>query len=160
MGIASDLAPPTKELLIAPILGIYSDSVHGGDTLKDLLNAVSGDKGKEDLLLHQQTLSLQKIWTTPKLVQHPKDIRKSLISRMTSPFPWSHSAHYATARLTKLAYQVLTALPLGDFPITLQRTIVEMLPGDLSAMEHFYSLLPNSISQAKSKNSSNHKWLM
>ncbi|GMH28354.1 hypothetical protein Nepgr_030197 [Nepenthes gracilis] len=36
----------------------------------------------------------------------------------------------------------------------------QILPDDPSAMEHFYSLLPNSISQAKFRSSSNHKWLI
>ncbi|GMH28355.1 hypothetical protein Nepgr_030198 [Nepenthes gracilis] len=59
--IVSDLAPPTMELLVTPIEGIYSDSGHGKDTLKELLDAVSDDTGKEDLLLHIRMLSLQKI---------------------------------------------------------------------------------------------------
>ena len=61
--IVSNLAPPSKELYVVPIENILSsDGIDGKERLKKLLDAVSDDTGKEDLLIHLRMLSLQKVW--------------------------------------------------------------------------------------------------
>ncbi|XP_022766665.1 cytoplasmic tRNA 2-thiolation protein 2 isoform X1 [Durio zibethinus] len=60
--IVSNLAPPSKELYVVPIENIFSsDGFDGKERLKKLLDAVSDDTGKEDLLIHLQLLLLQKV---------------------------------------------------------------------------------------------------
>lgn len=60
--IVLNLAPPRKELHVAPIGRICSsESNDGKDRLKELLSSVSDATGKEDLLAHLRMLSLQKI---------------------------------------------------------------------------------------------------
>ncbi|GAB2249425.1 hypothetical protein Droror1_Dr00012784 [Drosera rotundifolia] len=59
--IVSYLSPPEKALHVVPIEGIYSSNINDGrERLKKLLEAVSDDTGKEDLLLHMRMLALQK----------------------------------------------------------------------------------------------------
>ncbi|XP_024016961.1 cytoplasmic tRNA 2-thiolation protein 2 isoform X3 [Morus notabilis] len=60
--IVSNLAPPTKELLIVPIESVCSsESNDGKDQLRKLLDAVTDATGKEDLQAHLRMLSLQKV---------------------------------------------------------------------------------------------------
>lgn len=60
--IVSKLAPPSKELYVVPIENVFSsDGVYGKERLKNLLDAVSDDTGKEDLIIHLRMLSLQKV---------------------------------------------------------------------------------------------------
>ncbi|EXB38239.1 hypothetical protein L484_001854 [Morus notabilis] len=62
--IVSNLAPPTKELLIVPIESVCSsESNDGKDQLRKLLDAVTDATGKEDLQAHLRMLSLQKVQT-------------------------------------------------------------------------------------------------
>ncbi|PON86905.1 Cytoplasmic tRNA 2-thiolation protein [Trema orientale] len=59
--IVSNLAPPTKELLVVPIESVFSsESSDGKNQLSKLLDAVTDATGKEDLLVHLRMLSLQK----------------------------------------------------------------------------------------------------
>lgn len=65
--IVSNLAPPTKELLVVPIESVFSlESSNGKDQLSKLLDAVTDATGKEDLLVHLRMLSLQKVWLKKK----------------------------------------------------------------------------------------------
>ncbi|XVE95942.1 hypothetical protein REPUB_Repub02eG0179000 [Reevesia pubescens] len=57
--IVLNLAPPSKEFYVVPTENIFSSD--GKERLKKLLDAVSDDTGKEDLLLHLRILSLQKV---------------------------------------------------------------------------------------------------
>ncbi|XP_043690321.1 cytoplasmic tRNA 2-thiolation protein 2 [Telopea speciosissima] len=60
--IVSSLAPPAKELFIAPIGNIFSlDSNDGIERLNELLCAINDVTGKEDLLRYLRMISLQKI---------------------------------------------------------------------------------------------------
>ncbi|CAN6910772.1 unnamed protein product [Brassica oleracea] len=56
------LSPPGKDLHVVPIESVFgSDSVEARDRLVKLLDSVSDETGKEDLLLHLKMLSLQKV---------------------------------------------------------------------------------------------------
>ncbi|CAF2032653.1 unnamed protein product [Brassica oleracea var. botrytis] len=56
------LSPPAKDLHVVPIESVFgSDSLEERDRLVKLLDSVSDETGKEDLLLHLKMLSLQKI---------------------------------------------------------------------------------------------------
>ena len=56
------LSPPEKDLHVVPIESVFgSDSVEARDRLVKLLDSVSDETGKEDLLLHLKMLSLQKV---------------------------------------------------------------------------------------------------
>ncbi|KAJ4970092.1 hypothetical protein NE237_003191 [Protea cynaroides] len=60
--IVSSLAPPAKELHIAPIGNIFSlDPNDGTERLKELLHTINDVTGKEDFLQHLRMISLQKI---------------------------------------------------------------------------------------------------
>lgn len=56
------LSPPEKDLHVVPIESVFgSESVEARDRLVKLLDSVSDETGKEDLLLHLKMLSLQKV---------------------------------------------------------------------------------------------------
>lgn len=61
----SDLAPPTKEFHVCPIESIFSSdsSDDGRDQLVKLLDGVTDDTGREDLVVHLRMLALQKVST-------------------------------------------------------------------------------------------------
>lgn len=60
--IVSDLAPPGKELHVTPLGSLYSSHLTDGRSkLKELLDAVPDDTGKEDLLAYLRMLCLQKV---------------------------------------------------------------------------------------------------
>ena len=66
--IVSNLAPPTKELLVVPIESVFlSESSDGKDQLSKFLEAVTDATGKEDLLVHLRMLCLQKVWLEDKI---------------------------------------------------------------------------------------------
>ncbi|CAH2076353.1 unnamed protein product [Thlaspi arvense] len=58
----TDLSPPAKDLHVVPIESVFgSDSIEARDRLVKLLDSVSDETGKEDLVLHLKMLSLQKV---------------------------------------------------------------------------------------------------
>lgn len=58
----SSLSPPAKDLHVVPIESVFgTDSVEARDRLVKLLDSVSDETGKEDLVLHLRMLSLQKV---------------------------------------------------------------------------------------------------
>ncbi|ESQ53406.1 hypothetical protein EUTSA_v10025158mg [Eutrema salsugineum] len=58
----ADLSPPEKDLHVVPIESVFgSDSLEARDRFVKLLDSVSDETGKEDLLLHLRMLSLQKV---------------------------------------------------------------------------------------------------
>lgn len=59
----TDLSPPAKDLHVVPIESVFgSDSLEARDRLVKLLDSVTDETGKEDLVLHLKMLSLQKVW--------------------------------------------------------------------------------------------------
>lgn len=56
------MSPPEKDLHVVPIESVFgSESVEARGRLVKLLDSVSDETGKEDLLLHLKMLSLQKV---------------------------------------------------------------------------------------------------
>ncbi|KAL0726231.1 hypothetical protein Bca4012_022324 [Brassica carinata] len=56
------MSPPEKDLHVVPIESVFgSESIEARDKLLKLLDSVSDETGKEDLLLHLKMLSLQKV---------------------------------------------------------------------------------------------------
>ncbi|CAH8344844.1 unnamed protein product [Eruca vesicaria subsp. sativa] len=56
------MSPPEKDLRVVPIESVFgSDSVEARDRLVKLMDSVSDETGKEDLLLHLKMLALQKV---------------------------------------------------------------------------------------------------
>ncbi|XVF56152.1 hypothetical protein PTKIN_Ptkin06aG0094200 [Pterospermum kingtungense] len=148
--IVSNLAPPSKELYVVPIENIFSsDGIDGKERLKKLLDAVSDDTGKEDLLIHLRMLSLQKVasangYSRVVLGTCISRIACHIISATVKGQGYSLSAdiQYVDSR-----WEIPVVLPLRDCPAQELKTlcsldgleIVDLLNGPCSGINGLVS---------------------
>ncbi|KAJ9548189.1 hypothetical protein OSB04_020732 [Centaurea solstitialis] len=118
--IVLNLAPPRKELHVAPIRSIYATKTSDGrETLKNLVNTVADATGREDLLTHLRMLCLQKIaiengYTKLVLGSCTSRIACHVLAATVKGQGYSLAAdiQYADAR-----WEVPVVLPLRDCPM-------------------------------------------
>ncbi|XVF07219.1 hypothetical protein REPUB_Repub06bG0119600 [Reevesia pubescens] len=146
----SSLAPPSKELYVVPIENVFSsDGIDGKERLEKLLDAVSDDTGKEDLLIHLRMLSLQKVasengYTRIVLGSCTSRIASHVISATVKGQGYSLSAdiQYVDSR-----WEIPVVLPLRDCPAQELNTlcnldglkIVELFNGPCSGINGLVS---------------------
>ncbi|KAL2923587.1 Cytoplasmic tRNA 2-thiolation protein 2 [Bienertia sinuspersici] len=115
--VVSDLATPEKSLHVAPLESIYAlNPTDGKEQLRKLLDAISDNTGKEDVLSHLRMLCLQKVavengYTQLVLGSCTSTIARHVLSATVKGQGYSLPAdiQYVDAR-----WQVPVLLPLRD----------------------------------------------